>query len=277
MKLSKKLSKIEGWSPLLKSCTAPLPTLSLMFAGHSEHAEWKQLLFHVYNFKWLNCKIITPFLNAVTLFLHFTQTHTPWALNNKYHFLIGWTTFNTINTQCATPSCTIPSSSSLCSPSLSFFRISLINSLGASASRSEIKVAVTHTANGGQFRSISLQYIIPLWMTKECILGVEMTLLRGKFSRGRYIRPCSQGIGLQDGGVTHGSGLGCPANQSTPRKTITLIFLRKFYLQSPMCLRHISLFYAEIYGTKTPTHSMKNCPIMNKFWLQTVSLYDAVV
>ena len=79
------------------------------------------------------------------------------------------------------------------------FPISLIIFPGASASHIEIKVAVTHTASGGWFRSISLQYIIPLWMMKACILGEEMTLLRGKCSRGRYTRPPSEGIGLQGG------------------------------------------------------------------------------
>lgn len=77
--------------------------------------------------------------------------------------------------------------------------ISLIISPGASASHTEIKVAVTHTASEGWFRSISLQYIIPLWMMKECRLRMEMTLLRGKYSKGRCIRTPSQGIGLQDG------------------------------------------------------------------------------
>lgn len=58
---------------------------------------------------------------------------------------------------------------------------------------------------------------------KACILGVEMTLLRGKCSRGRYIRPPSQGIGLWAGRSNKWLKVrACPASQSTPGLKVKL-------------------------------------------------------
>lgn len=58
---------------------------------------------------------------------------------------------------------------------------------------------------------------------------MEMTLLRGKYCKGRSIWTPSKGIGLP-GGKSNSLVLGCPANQYTPELTITSWLFSKINL-----------------------------------------------
>lgn len=127
---------------------------------------------------------------------------------------------------------------------LSFaFPISSIISFRASASHCDIKVAVTPLPVKDSSGASPYNILFLYGWRKSVYWGWRWHCYEANAVGGVPLGPPHRGLVCRMARVKHGSGLGCPKNQSTPGLTIALVFFSIINLLSWMCLRKTNLLY----------------------------------